>query len=176
MKKQIKKLIAFAVITNLIFFTCLSLYGIHQDKLQLARDAKENQIFNDGIEKGRFDQLNEQAVETDCLNSVSKNPELNVLLKKYFGNCDDAKKVWAIAQAESGGKQVSIGKNHNGTLDCGWLQNNTVHKKKGETDQAFCKRMSILEENVATAKQIKDKEGWTAWVTYKTNAYLTYLK
>lgn len=168
-------IIVLPITLSIIFFTGLSFYGIHQDKLQLQEDVKEQQIFNDGVEKGRFDQLNESAMENSCFN-ISSNSELNTLLEKYFKNCRDAKLMWAIAQSESHGNQMATNTNTNKTLDCGWAQNNSVHKLSGETQSSFCERMKILEQNVSLAKEIKDTQGWSAWTQFKNGAYLTYLK
>lgn len=174
--KQFWYLVIMPLAITSAFFFLLSFYGIHQDFLQLKQDAKENEYFDEGYEKGRFDQLNDSATEEGCLSSISKNPEVNILLQKYFGDCEDAKEMWAIAQAESSGAQLIMHKNTNGTLDCGWLQVNSVHKNKNESQIQFCQRMGNLEENVKLAKEVKDKEGWGAWVQYKNGNYLKYLK
>lgn len=140
-----------------------------------AQWNKENELYKDGYEKGRFDQLNETAMEKSCFN-ISKTKIVNELLEKHFKTCADAKLMWAIAQAESSGSQVALNKNRNGSVDCGWLQINTIHRKKGESKASFCTRMHDLEQNIATAKEVKEKQGLSAWVTYNTGAYLTYLK
>ncbi len=175
MKKENIKLLLFVITMTVVFFTLLSAWGIYQDRKQLEKDARENQIFKDGYEVGRFDQLNESAFESSCFN-ISKNSELNHLLEKHFKNCRDAKIMWAIAQAESHGDQDAKFTNKNKSVDCGWAQNNSVHRMKGETQEHFCDRMKIISENVALAKEIKDKQGWTAWTKFKTGEYLAYLK
>lgn len=110
--------------------------------------------------------------------SPSTNTEVNHLLQKYFIDCDVVNTMWLIAQAENHGRQVGINKkNTNGTWDCGWLQNNTVHKKDTETKEQFCERMYSLEENIKLASKIyNDRKkqtgnGFQAWSTYNNNRY-----
>jgi hypothetical protein len=101
--------------------------------------------------------------------SPSENVELNKLLVKYFKNCKDVKIIWAIAQAESSGKQLAVNKgNTNKSWDCGYMQNNTIHRKADETKEQFCERMFNLEENIATAHKIYKEAGnkFTPWVTF----------
>lgn len=140
-------------------------------------EARDKQLFNDGYEVGRFEQLNEDAEElaNSCFD-ISENKELNILLKKYFKECKTAKTIWAIAQAESSGKQFAVGVNDNGTMDGGWLQVNSIHRRAGETQVAFIGRMHNLEENVSLASEVYKKQGFNAWVTYKTGKYKQYLK
>jgi len=140
-------------------------------------EARDKQIFNDGYEVGRFEQLNESAEEqaNACFN-LSKNEELNILLKKYFKDCKTARIIYAIAQAESAGKQFAIGYNDNGSMDGGWLQVNTIHRNAGETPVAFISRMHDLEQNVSTASIVYKKQGFNAWVTYRNGAYKQFLK
>lgn len=174
-KRGLLIIVVVVVICNIIFFGGLYKISEYRNQKMEAQWELEDQIYKDGYEKGRFDELNETAMERSCFN-ISKNTELNLLLEKHFKNCADAKLMWAIAQAESSGKQTAIGKNTNGSVDCGWLQINTIHRKKGETKESFCYRMHDLEQNIATAKLVKDKQGLSAWVTYNTGKYLTYLK
>lgn len=140
-------------------------------------EQRDQKIFNTAYEIGRFDQLNESAEEqaNACFN-ISKNPDLNRLLRQYFKDCKLAKTMWAIAQAESSGKQFAVGQNDNGSLDGGWLQVNTIHRRKGETKQSFIDRMHDLEENIKEARKVYDKQGLAAWVTYNSGKYLRYIK
>lgn len=116
----------------------------------------------------------EQKPDPYC--NPSTNPEVNRLINKYFTTCKDARTIWAIAQAESGGKQVAINKaNRNGSWDCGYVQANTIHRMKGETFQDFCNRQMNLEENIKTAAHVYKVQGWTAWVTYNSNCYKAYM-
>lgn len=140
-------------------------------------EQRDNEIFQtaweNGYMEGQIDQ--EELIKNECFN-ISKNRELNELLKKYFKDCKLAKTMWAIAQAESSGKQFAVGQNDNGSLDGGWLQVNTIHKKPWETKEQFIARVHDLEENIKEARKVYDKQGLTAWVTYNNGKYLTYLE
>lgn len=116
----------------------------------------------------------EQKPDPYC--NPSTNPEVNRLINKYFTDCKEARTIWAIAQAESGGKQIAINKaNRNKSWDCGYVQANTIHRKKGESYQSFCDRMHDLEENIKMAKHVRDIQGWTAWVTYNNNCHQSFM-
>jgi Lysozyme like domain len=139
-------------------------------------EVRDQQIFKDAYEIGRYDQLNEDAdIDNNKCFQLSKNESLNILLKDYFKDCKTARTMYAIAQAESNGKQFAVGQNDNGSLDGGWLQVNTVHKHKWETNEQFITRMHNLEENIKEAKKVLDREGYNAWTTYKSGKYLHYL-
>lgn len=150
-------------------------YAVYQTYAYI--EQRDNKIWKDGWEvgymQGQIDQ--EELIANECFN-ISKNPELNRLLKEYFKECRLAKTMWAIAQAESSGKQFAVGHNDNGSLDGGWLQVNTIHKRKGETNQQFIDRVHDLEENIKEAKKVYDKQGLTAWVQYNNKNYLKYMK
>lgn len=108
----------------------------------------------------------------------STNPEVNRLLNKYFKSCEEVTTIWAVAQAESNGKQLAVNKaNNNGSYDCGYAQNNSIHRNKNESKEAFCVRMSNLEENIKLASQIYKQAGnrFTPWVTFNKNLHLKYL-
>lgn len=165
-----KKAIYFSLFVTGIFY-----FGLYQAYKFVEK--RDSEIYSTGYEIGRFDQLNESSQEKEnaCF-QLSKNDELNMLLKKYFKDCKTARLMYAIAQAESAGKQFAVGQNDNGSMDGGWLQVNTIHRKKWETKEEFIKRMHILEENIKEAKMVLDKQGLTAWVTYNTGKYKQYLK
>ena len=95
------------------------------------------------------------------------------LFDKYFGS--EANIARAIAQAESGMRaDVVSRKNRNGTQDRGIMQINSCHADKVGGDLA-----SLLdpETNIRIAKQIRDSwEGFNAWTTFNSKAYLAYLK
>lgn len=150
-------------------------YGLY--RVVKYSEAKDQEVFTTAYEIGRYDQLNESAEEKEgqCFN-LSKNQALNILLREYFIDCKTAHTMYAIAQAESSGKQFAVGQNDNGSLDGGFFQINTIHKRKGETDQRFIMRMHNLQENIFEAKKVLDTEGYTAWTQYRNGVYLKFLK
>ena len=172
--KKINKYFLIGLITPIILVS-LSTYGVWSGlKYIEARDAVN---FNDGWEVGYMQgQIDQDMINSEECFNISKNPELNILLKKYFKDCKTAKIIWAIAQAESSGKQFAVGINDNGSMDGGWLQVNTVHKGATESKQQFIERMHDLEQNVAMASIVYKKQGLKAWVTYNTGAYIKYMK
>lgn len=168
--KQITFLTTFIIIIPALFY--YSVFSIHDYIVE--RDAN---LFQDGWEVGYMQgQIDQDQINQDKCFEISKNKELNFLLKKHFKDCKLAKTMWAIAQAESSGQQLAINKNRNGSLDGGWLQVNSIHKNPNETTKEFIARMHDLEQNVKQAKKVYDKQGLNAWVTYKSGAYLKYMK
>lgn len=174
LKRLIKTKHFWYLIVLPILLTCLFFFGLY--KAVKYVEARDHAIFTDGYEIGRYDQLVEDDYNNAgaCFN-LSSNKALNILLRQYFKDCNTARTMYAIAQAESAGKQFAIGQNDNGTLDGGWLQVNSVHRRKGETMVQFINRMHILEENIKEAKNVLDTEGFTAWTTYKSGKYLQFL-
>lgn len=84
----------------------------------------------------------------------------------------------AIAMAESNGNPEAVNKaNTNKSLDCGYMQNNSIHRNKNESKEAFCERMYNLEENIKLASQIYKQAGnqFTPWVTFNKGLHLKYL-
>lgn len=120
--------------------------------------------------------LEQPEASIEC--NPSANPEVNRLLNKYFKSCEEIKIVWAVAQAESNGLALATNKaNTNKSYDCGYLQNNTIHRNKGETKEAFCERMFNLEENIKLASRIYKEAGnkFTPWVTFNKRLHEKYL-
>lgn len=157
------------VITTLFWLAVFKGHAYYERQLATS--------FEDGWEVGYMQgQIDQDLINSNECFNISKNVELNQLLKKYFKDCKLAKTMWAIAQAESSGKQFAVGQNDNGSLDGGWLQVNSIHKKKTETKQEFINRVHDLEENIKEARKVYDKQGLKAWVTYNNKKYLTYLK
>jgi hypothetical protein len=150
----------------------------------------QNQMYMDGYEAGHFDGLTEgdkngrNATNDEFYKSLSKNPTVSFLFKKYFPEPDVAKTMRAISLSESKGKQVQHFKlNRNGSWDCGFFQTNTIHRNKGETMEMFCERMNgDLEANFEMARKIYDErkqmfgDGFTAWSDYNNGKYLKYIK
>jgi hypothetical protein len=86
---------------------------------------------------------------------------------KWSGN--DVKIATAVALAESRGKFVKSKQNTNGTYDLGPWQVNSVHgydEWKMLTDEEY---------TVNAAYEVWQKQGWNAWTTYKSGAYLAFM-
>lgn len=81
---------------------------------------------------------------------------------------DDQRIAVAVALAESGGNSLAVHRNANGSTDYGLWQVNSVHGF--DTDQ-------LLEAvgNGFAAHHVWEAQGWNAWTTYKTGAYLLYM-
>lgn len=142
-------------------------------------ENRDQQIFQDGFEIGHFQGLTEgtENAYDDFYARLSPNPQVSYLFKKYFPKEEEARIMRAISLAESQGQQKpKPNRNTNGSIDFGFFQINTVHKKKGETIAQFHQRMSDLEANFKEARRILDTQGLTAWSTYNDGKYLTYLK
>lgn len=169
MKNKIYSLliIGFTVTLIIAYFPKENYYDKEKYQQQIADD------LIDCINRGECEEI-KISKKQDC--SPSKNIQVNTLLIKYFKECDLIKTVYAIAQAESSGRQVAINKNNNnGSWDCGYLQANTIHRNKNETYQDFCNRQMQLEENIKTAKNVYDKQGLKAWVQYNNGEYKKHL-
>ena len=152
-------------------------YGVIKASDYVAE--REYQIYQSGYEVGHFEGLQEgsDSAYDEFYEKLSPNPNVSYLFKKYFPNQEEARIMRAISLAESKGKQTAVNKaNRNGSIDSGFFQVNTIHRKKGETKEQFIARMHDLEENFKLARKVLDKQGLQAWSTYNNKAYLTYLK
>lgn len=142
-------------------------------------ETRDNTNYQNGYEVGHFEGLQEgsDSAYDEFYEKLSPNPNVSYLFKKYFPNQEEARIMRAISLAESKGKQTAVNKaNRNGSIDSGFFQVNTIHRKKGETKEQFIARMHDLEENFKLARKVLDKQGLQAWATYNNKAYLTYLK
>lgn len=174
-------LILKALVVVTLVTTATNLYQKHTEEIQKQAywqgveaqfneerylEQKENKNAKEGV----------NLPSGDCF-KISSNVEVNKLLQKHFKDCKNAKIMWAIAQAESKGKTDAENKaNRNGSWDCGYFQNNTIHRKKGQSFEDFCKEQKDLYTNFITAEKILQKQGLTAWSTFNNKKYLTYLK
>jgi len=141
-------------------------------------EQRDINIYMAGYEKGNFEGLNDgyNAAYDEFYDKLSPNKQVSQLFKKYFPKQEEARIMRAISLAESHGKQTAVNtKNRNGSIDFGFFQINTIHKKKGETVAQFNQRMCDLEANFKEARRILDTQGLTAWSTYTNKKYLTYL-
>lgn len=171
-KTQLTIITSIAVAITLLFF-----YAFYQAVTFIERRDAEN--YKTGFEIGHFEGLQEGADSAydEFYEKLSPNPQVSYLFKKYFPDQEEARIMRAISLAESGGKQTAINKgNKNKSIDSGFFQVNTIHRKKGESKEQFIKRMHDLEENFKAARQVLDKQGLKAWSVYNNGRYLTYLK
>lgn len=144
-------------------------------------EERENEIYNQAystaFEIGHYQGLNEANSDKEFYQNLSVNPKVAYLFEKYFPNREQARIMRAISLAESKGKQTAINKaNRNGSIDSGFFQINTIHKKKGETIEQFINRTHDLEANFKEARRILDLQGYAGWSTYNSGDYLNYIK
>jgi hypothetical protein len=81
----------------------------------------------------------------------------------------DVKIATAVALAESRGKRDATNTNTDGSTDDGPWQVNSVHgfdRNRLRSDPAY---------TVDAAHKVWQQQGWRAWVTYKTGAYLAFM-
>jgi len=101
--------------------------------------------------------------------------EIDTDIEKYivekFGVWD-AKTALAIAKAESGFREDAININTNNTIDVGIFQINSVHFKK-----PGCSIKDLVDQykNVDCAYTIYKDQGFTPWVAFLNEAYLSNL-
>lgn len=124
-------------------------------------------------------------IQTD---QVYNSQELQNLWIKSGGKPEHAKIMAAIALAESSGKPSVINKsNNNGTWDIGLWQINTIHqgafglptipnyKDPTIDSDEFVQLLQNPHANASAASRIQSSQGFKAWVTYNTEAYLKYM-
>lgn len=105
--------------------------------------------------------------------------ELKELWIKNGGSPADAATAAAIAMAESGGRATARNTNKNGSVDIGLWQINSVHRGAfglPKDLQAFEAFLTNPNNNAKAAVAIKKVQGWNAWVAYKNNKHLPFLK
>lgn len=170
--KQLKVSACIAVVVTVLF------YGAWY-KINLIIDQRDFENYQTGWERGNLEGLNEgyNNAYDEFYDKLSPNPNVSYLFKKYFPNQEEARIMRAISLAESKGKQTAVNKaNRNGSIDSGFFQVNTIHRKKGETKEQFIIRMHNLEENFKEARKVLDKQGFQGWSTFNNGAYITYMK
>lgn len=125
--------------------------------------AKEEKPEYQPIFKTKTEYVFIQKVE----NKKEEPKKLNLMEKiaKTFPECPDV--AIAIAKAESGLKPQATGYNNNGSVDRGIFQINSIH--------GYGEELYNPETNLKIARKIYEKNGWNAWSTYKSGAYLKHL-
>lgn len=82
---------------------------------------------------------------------------------------DNCEVMIAIAKAESNLRTDALNtKNSNGSTDSGLFQINSIHGYSHEY-------LIDVDNNLAVAKSIYDKQGITAWSAYNNKSYLKYM-
>jgi hypothetical protein len=122
----------------------------------------------------------------------SPDPKVVTLFKKYFPDPEVARKMAAIAMAESSGNQNATNTNvtatgeYKNSKDTGLFQMNDTNRKYVgtpktpsfryiETPAQYRARMKNLDENFKAAAQLLKEGGFDRWTTHKTGAYKQYL-
>jgi hypothetical protein len=97
---------------------------------------------------------------------------MTVLQKAGFVG-EGLKKAWAIAMAESSGRESARNKNSNGTTDVGIFQLNSSHSAWLNMGRA----QKDIDYNAHVAFQMsKGGSDWSAWATYGGSRYKNFLK
>ena len=136
----------------------------HVQSIQEQRKENKNEDDAPAVES-KDEAAREVSLEGEADNKPSVSPpSIEELIKKYFK--DDYKTARAVAFAESRLNPNALGKNTNGTTDCGVFQINSIHGLKDCQDPV---------KNIEYAKQLFDRSGWYPWVAWKTGKYLAYL-
>jgi len=179
-KKYVKKSKWFKFKVLAVVFVSLIILGVYavREVSDMVAD-RDYTIYQNGFETGHLLGLEEgyNNAYDEFYDKLSPNPNVSYLFKKYFPNQEEARIMRAISLAESKGKQTAVNKaNRNGSIDSGFFQVNTIHRKKGESKEQFITRMHDLEENFKEARKVLDKQGLQAWSTYNNGAYITYMK
>ena len=175
-KRNQPKIIGFLLLLPMVI-TCIFFYAYYQVVEYI--NHRDQQIYKEGYEIGHFQGLTEGTDNAydDFYAKLSPNPQVAYLFKKYFPDQEEARIMRAISLAESKGSQTAVNKaNRNGSIDSGFFQVNTVHKRKGETTEQFIKRMHDLEENFKEARKVYEKQSFKAWSTFNDGKYLSYIK
>jgi hypothetical protein len=111
---------------------------------------------------------------------VSPNTVLNIIQSTYNSSGGTPigpptyERALAIAYAESGLNETSIGHNANGSSDYGLFQINSSHF--GENSAWNATTMLQAGPNVSAAQQISNQwRNYTPWSTFNSGAYLLYI-
>lgn len=115
------------------------------------------------------------ATSHQSFEAPTDNISVESLIQNAFGA--DAKIALAIAKAESNLEVDRVGDKHimyeqDGKtygMSCGVFQIRTLPGRPS------CEEMLDPEKNIAFAKQLYDKSGWTPWTVWKTNQYKNFL-
>ena len=81
---------------------------------------------------------------------------------------ENPKVMIAVAKAESGLNPLTVHKNTDGSRDLGIMQINSVH---GEDDL----KMLDVDQNLAVARKVYEKQGITAWAAFNNGSYKKFL-
>ncbi len=120
--------------------------------------------------------------------AVAPTAYTNAMLAKLWiengGAPEEAEMMAAIAMAESSGRPDIINRvNANGTWDIGLWQINTVHQgafglptcDKPPVEGPLTEHLRDPANNARAAVKIRAAQGFKAWVSYKTGAYMKYM-
>ena len=104
----------------------------------------------------------QKAIESET--PMPSSSQLALLIKKTFP--EDPETMLAIAKSESGQNldPNATNINKNGSKDCGLFQINSVHGYD-------CEWLKNPANNMKAAREVYEKQGLTAWVSYNTGNY-----
>lgn len=111
------------------------------------------------------------AAPADAAGKTLTDAQIATWAKSSGFTGDDVAIAVAVALAESGGRYAAVSPpNFNGTRDYGLWQINSVHA------QLFAQYPTWWDaSNGKMAKDVHARQGWRAWTTYNTGAYLLFL-
>lgn len=98
----------------------------------------------------------EQVAESS--NVSRPQPDIESLIRQAFPECPDT--MIAIARAESSMRVNAVHLNNNGTEDYGLFQINSIHGYDKEW-------LMNPVNNIRAAREVFEKQGLNAWVTYR---------
>lgn len=109
----------------------------------------------------------EYAKPESYYNSYSSTQnEIAQEIMKVFGH--EWKIAMAVATAESSLNPQAVNQNRNGTRDIGIFQINDHHGWSAEERYNW-------RNNIAMAKEIRDRYGWSAWSVYKSGQFKQFM-
>jgi len=134
-----------------ITFTIITIY-IQQEETRIVFD-RASVSSQDMAELVSTD----SDLDKETTKSVSSPEALSDKIKRTFP--EEPETMIAIAKAESSFRADAVNVNRNGTKDCGVFQVNEIHGYD-------CEWLKDIDNNLLAAREVYEKQGLTAWMTY----------